>query len=96
MTVTITPGHRDEELITIIKEARKSLTEEEWQSYCYSGMRKNERWLDALYYTAEDEGKSILAYWEGFLHRELTDGHKCRFISNLGGFGGGYYGRRLE
>lgn len=85
MTVTITPGHRDEELITKINEEKKNLTEEEWRHICYEAIhRQDEKWLDALYYAAE-EREDILACWQKFLHEELTNFHICGFISDLGG-----------
>ena len=92
MTITITPGHRDEELISKIKEAKRTLTEEEWRHICYEAISRNdEKWLDALYYTLEDEQEEILACWEERLHYELTQGHVCGFISDLGGLRGKEY-----
>ena len=91
MTITITPGHRDEELIAKIKEAKRTLTEEEWQHICYEAIDRNdEKWLDALYYAAE-EREDILACWQKFLHEELTHFHMCGFVSDLGGLRGEEY-----
>lgn len=87
MTVTITPGHRDEELITKIKEARQSMTKDEWENCCFDAyLRHDEKWFDALYYAMESEQQEeILAYWEDFMYERLTHGYGSLFLSDMAG-----------
>ena len=92
MTVTITPGQRDEELIAKIREARQTMTKDEWLRCCNDAIfSSDEKWVDALYYTVDDEREEILAAWEEFLHERLMHGHVCGFVNDLAALRGKNY-----
>ena len=58
MTITITPGRRDEDKISQVIEAKKRLSKDEWNEYFEDRAWEDSEWLDALYYATEDEGES--------------------------------------
>ena len=84
MTITITPGIRDEEKIAEIKEAKETLNGEAWEEYCYDRVREGEEWLDALYY-ASDDGDAALAKWERYFLDCLRDTERYYYVADMGG-----------
>ena len=84
MTISITPGIRDEEKIAEIKAARETLNGEAWEEYCYNRVCDGEDWLDALYY-ASDDGDAVLEKWGRYFLDCLLDDEKYYYVADMGG-----------
>ena len=61
MEVKIVIGPRDEEKIKMVKNARKTLSESEWNQFVFECMNSDEQseWYDAFYY-ANKYGDGVL------------------------------------
>ena len=86
MQVKLIPGPRDEEKITIIQNARKSLSEEDFDcfldQYCSKGCDNQNVWFDALYYASE-YGDTAIKGQEAYFNWLLADEEYQYFIERL-------------
>lgn len=85
MVIKIIPDLRDEEKIAEIKEAKQTLQQDEWETYCLDRLCSDDEWFDAVYYADEDYGESVLSFWEDLLYERLMDDDRSFFASDLSG-----------
>ena len=91
MKVKLIPGPRDEEKITIIQNARESLSEDDFycflDQYCSKGCENQDVWFDALYYASE-HGDVGVKEQEAYFNWLLADEEYQYFIERLLGLCG--------
>ncbi len=87
MTVKLIPGPRDEEKITALRNARKTMPPEEWHEYCYNcACTHDDSWFDALYYACENGDEMLSdqeAYFQSCLINEEFTWYADRMSGNL-------------
>ena len=86
MKVKLIPGPRDEEKISAIRNARNTLTEEQWKEFCSDCVNtQDDTWFDALYYACDDGDKVLQEQETYFLDALLNDEKEC-YAERMGNY----------
>ena len=87
MKVKLIPGPRDEEKISAVLNARKSLSEDDWVEFVGDccGRDDREAWFDAFYY-AGGNGDAAIAEQAFYFYEQLIYEEYSYFADRLAGY----------
>ena len=90
MKVVLSPGPRNEELVTEILEAKSRMDADEWEEYMTDIVCHGDAYMDAMYYVCEN-GDEMLKDQAACFHERLLDDEKYCYAGRMGGFDDGMY-----
>ena len=87
MKVKLIPGPRDEEKISAVLNARKTLSEDDWVEFVSDccGSDDREAWFDAIYY-AGGNGDAAIAEQAFYFYEQLIYEEYSYFAGRLAGY----------
>ena len=87
MKVKLIPGPRDEEKISAVLNARKTLSEDDWVEFVGDccGRDDREAWFDAFYY-AGGNGDAAIAEQAFYFYEQLIYEEYSYFADRLAGY----------